>query len=456
MKINYSKNFVKRFLSFILIFSFLFSSFSVLAVTPDEEKSALDEELRLLEEKISQYDQDLTRTQKEKNTLQNQISTLKTKIAKLNLQISQSKAVIKDLTFQIGDTEDSIGQTSIKIEDLNEQLAGILRLIYEEDQKSLIEVVLSEQNISDFFDNLASLETLNQKSQDLLQEIKGLKVSLEEQKGSLDDEKVTLEKVVKVQTLQKQESEQNKKEQDYFLKLTEVEYQDYLKKKEEAVKRANEIRSRIFEMLDVPQAPTFGEAYDIAKYAASLTGVRPAFLLAILTQESNIGKNVGQCFLKDKTTGAGVIISSDKAVSRVMKPMGLSGRKGDVDDFLKITAELGRDPYNTPVSCPMSYGYGGAMGPAQFIPSTWMEYRDKLKVATGRPADPWNIRDAFLAAAFFLVDYGADKKTATSEWKAAMIYFSGSTNLVYRFYGDNVLNIAKKYQIDIEAMENSN
>jgi len=101
----------------------------------------------------------------------------------------------------------------------------------------------------------------------------------------------------------------------------------------------------------------------------------------------------------------------------------------------------------------MSYGYGGAMGPAQFIPTTWMLYRDKVKGITGKTADPWNIKDAFLAAALYLADYGATKQTYNAEWKAAMIYSSGSTNLSYRFYGDSVMKITAEYEEDIKEIE---
>jgi len=248
--------------------------------------------------------------------------------------------------------------------------------------------------------------------------------------------------------LQKKEGETTRKETDYFLKLTEAQYQKYLQEKEATEKKAAEIRSRIFELIGVPKAPTFGEAYEIAKMVERITGVRPAFLLAVLTQESNIGKNVGQCYLKNPTTGDGVT-SDGKPVSKVMKP------SRDVEPFLQITKELGRDPYNTPVSCPIPSvgGYGGAMGPAQFIPSTWMRYRDGVKEITGKAADPWDIKDAFLAAAVYLADYGAAKQTPDSEWKAAMIYFSGTTNTKYRFYGDSVINITKQYAGDIEALE---
>ncbi len=439
---------LKCFLLFSLIAAFILSSLLVLAeITPLEERKILEEELGKIEEQIVQYEKDISKTEKEKKTLQNQINTLKKKIEKLNLQIYQSSIMVKDLGYQVKDTEGSIDQTSIKIKDSRVKLANILQIIHEEDQRSLVEVLLSEKELSDFFDNLMALEALNSKSQELLEDVKNLKVDLENQKGLLDEEKTDLERVVKLQTLQKQESESTKKEQETFLKLTEAQYQKNLNEKKAAEKKAAEIRARIFELIGVPKAPTFGEALEIAKYVESVTGVSPAFLLAVMTQESNIGKNVGQCYLKNPTTGEGVVASNGKEVKNVMKP------SRDVQPFLQITQELGRDPYNTPVSCPMSFGWGGAMGPAQFIPSTWVLYKDKTKAITGKTADPWNIKDAFLTAALYLADYGAAQKTYNSEWRAAMIYFSGSTNSKYRFYGDSVMAITTRYEEDIKEIE---
>ena len=254
-----------------------------------------------------------------------------------------------------------------------------------------------------------------------------------------------------MQQLQRKESESTKGEKDYLLEKTKGKESEYQKLLTETQKKVAEIQSRIFELIGVPEKFTFGEGYELAKAIEKITGVRPAFLLAIITQESNIFEkmNVGQCYLTDLKTGDGERAFDGKPVAKIMKP------SRDVEPFLEITKELGRDPYNTPVSCPIPSvgGYGGAMGPAQFIPSTWMRYRDGVKEITGKAADPWDIKDAFLAAALYLADYGAAKQTPDSEWKAAMIYFSGTTNTKYRFYGDSVINITKQYAGDIEALE---
>jgi membrane-bound lytic murein transglycosylase B len=143
---------------------------------------------------------------------------------------------------------------------------------------------------------------------------------------------------------------------------------------------------------------------------------------------------------------------SGKTIAKVMHP------QRDVPLFLEITKELGRDPFKTLVSCPIPSvgGYGGAMGPAQFIPSTWMEYRDRVSAITGKSADPWNIKDAFLAAALYLADSGANQKTYQAEWNAALIYFSGTTSKKFSFYADSVMSIAKRYEKDIQEIEAAN
>ena len=124
-----------------------------------------------------------------------------------------------------------------------------------------------------------------------------------------------------------------------------------------------------------------------------MTGTPAAFVLAILTQESALGANVGKCYLSDTTSGAGYNINSKTQYSNVMKP------SRDIPGFLKITSNLGMDPLKTVVSCPIpsAGGYGGAMGPAQFIPSTWLSVAGRAGAT-----NPWNARDAIFASSLYL------------------------------------------------------
>jgi membrane-bound lytic murein transglycosylase B len=450
--------FTKHLIFWSLLVTLLLSSFFVLALTPSEERSQLEQELQALEQEIQAIEGDITKTQQEKKTLQNEISLLKSKIKKLDLQISQSNKIIEDLRFQITDTSQSIEQTIEDIDVKRMQLGDVLQKIHQADQKSFAEVVLTGPTLSDFFGNLAGLEALRARNSELLVSMEKLSEYLQSQKGALESEKTEEEHFVRIQSLQKQQSQSLSKQSEQLLEVTKGKESEYQKILADKKKKAQEIRSRIFDLIGVPDAPTFGEALEIANVISGQTGVRSAFLLAVLTQESNIGKNVGQCYLKDITTGSGVRVNG-QAIARVMKP------SRDVQPFLQITQQLGRDPYNTPVSCPIPSvgGYGGAMGPAQFIPSTWVLYKNKIEQAKGGPGDPWNIRDAFLASAIYLADAGAIKKGTVNkvyeyEWCAAISYFSGncsrSNQIRYEFYGDNVMAIAARYEEDIKALAN--
>lgn len=436
----------KLFLASSIIISLflLGGSSSSFALTSEEEKSSLEQELQQLEEQIARYERDITKTQKEKTTLQNQISILKTKIKQIDAQINQSNRLIGDLKVQITDTTVSITKTEEDINLKKEELAALLQRTYEEDQKPLLEILVQTSSLSEFFDNLAALESLNSKTQELLLNIQDLSIYLQNQKVSLEEDKQEEESFVKIQILQRAQSKSVQKEQEKLFEVTKGKESEYQKLLVDTRKRAQEIRNRIFELIGVPEAPTFGEALDIAKSVSVQTGIRPALLLAVLTQESNLGKNVGQCYVKDLQTGSGARVTG-AAISKVMSP------KRDIPKFLIITGELLRDPMSTPISCPIPSvgGWGGAMGPAQFIPSTWASYQKKLHDIAGRPVDPWNIQDAFLAAGVYLKDLGGTQ----NEFRAVMQYFSGPSWTKYEeFYGRSVLAIAAGYENDIKTL----
>ena len=428
---------------------FLSAQSTVLSQT--QEREMLEKQLRELEQQISTIENDITKTQQEKDTLNNRIAILRNQLRRLDLQIEQSNILIGDLRSQIRDTSLAIERTSAEVEKTKDQMAEVLRHMYQESQKSKIEIVLASGALSDFFANMAALASMNVRLDELRGNMEELNDYLNNQHVALGAEKESEENFVKIQLLQKQESQALQVQTQQLLTETQGKEAEYQRMLADTQRRAKEIRNRIFELIGVPDAPTFGEAVEIAKWAGAQAGVRPALLLAILTQESNLGKNVGQCHVADITSGAAVSIRTGARFANGMH------KTRDVPPFLVITGDLGRDPLNTPVSCPIAGlgGYGGAMGPAQFIPSTWMLYKARLDNILGRPVDPWNIKDAFLASALYLADSGATTQTYNAEWCAAQRYFSGRCGTTYRFYGDSVMSLAARYEQDIKTLESA-
>ena len=98
------------------------------------------------------------------------------------------------------------------------------------------------------------------------------------------------------------------------------------------------------------------------------------------------------------------------------------------------------------------------MGPAQFIPTTWQLYVDRIRKITGHnPPNPWDPFDAFAAAALLLKDNGAAAGTYSAERTAALKYLAGSNwkKTAYSFYGDDVMALAQKYQEQINILQGS-
>ncbi|XVS65180.1 lytic transglycosylase domain-containing protein [Actinosynnema sp. CA-299493] len=79
-----------------------------------------------------------------------------------------------------------------------------------------------------------------------------------------------------------------------------------------------------------------------------------------------------------------------------------------------------------------------AVGPMQFIPTTWARYAVRAN-GDGQDPDPQNIDDAALAAARYLCSGGRDLGTGAGWW-AAVLAYNNSTE-----YGQNVYSGADAY-----------
>jgi len=416
-----------------------------------ELKESLEGELKQILKEIEVYRTEIDRLSKQKRNLEQEIRYLNAQIRKTELEIQAIKYEINILNKRISDTKKAIEEAEKKISSSRLNLTRTLRTYYQLSQKSFIEVVLAEQSLSDYFSNIVYLNKLQNSINEQINELKKLKQNLDYQKQKLEDAIEEQENLLKIADMKRNELTNLQKEKDKLLSITkgqERKYQQILTEKE---KRAAEIRAQLFRLAGGVSPINFGEALKYAELVSKLTGVRPAFLLAVLKQESDLGRNVGQCYLTDPQTGSGINAKTGNRVERVMHPT------RDVPVFLELTKKLGLDPYNTPVSCPMSFGWGGAMGPAQFIPSTWKAYEDKISKLIGGTPNPWNIYHAFVAAGVKLAEAGANLRTYNAEWKAAMIYFAGSnwSNPAYRFYGDSVMSIAERFEEDIKIIKES-
>ncbi|MFA6274285.1 MAG: lytic murein transglycosylase [Candidatus Paceibacterota bacterium] len=403
-------------------------------------------ELKNTEEQLNALLKQLDSQNKQSSNYASEVKKLTTQIEALKAKIKARGLVIAQLKNDITKKVNKISSLSEKIESEHQSLGQLLRNTNEFDNENFISLILSDETISDFYRDLESYNSIKEAIKVSVDEINGVKSETEVQKKDLEKKQdAELDAKYELESAQKKvaQPEEDKKKLLADSKNTAAAFQKLAAEKKA---RADKIRSALFSLAGTSQKIDFGTALKYANEAKSKVGIDPAFLLAILTQESNLGANVGQCYLTNPDTGAGKGKNTGTPFSNVMKPT------RDVQPFLDITKRLNLNPYSTVVSCPIAgvAGWGGAMGPAQFIPSTWKLFETRLKSALGHDANPWAPEDAFMASSMYLTDLGAYGNSASSQSRAACKYYgSGGATCSY---SRSVMSLKLKIQANIDLL----
>lgn len=448
--------------SFILFFIFVFSFLSapVLSFAQVTEQQILEQEakwrveLEATEKEIAQWESVLSKTKHGTASLERDATILQAKINEAKAFIKKRQIEIERLTHDIKIKTNTISKLEDKIDRGKESLASILKSMNDIDSYSLVEVMLSDKSISEFFEDVYSYDSIKESLAKQFAEIRGLRSKTDGERKILDQKRVQeVDTKAKVET-DKKKVEIDEKEKQKLIKINKTQEKTYEQVIAEKEKKAAQIRAALFSLRDT-EGIAFGDALKYASSASKKTGVRPALILAILTQESDLGKNQGSCLLSNIDSGDGVGKNTGTIFEQVMKA------PRDTLPFRDITSRLAKDWKITPVSCPQGAkwasgrGYGGGMGPSQFIPSTWELFKNQLGVALGikgESVNPWNPEHSILATAIYLADLGADSGGYTAERNAACRYYSGAACRSGRkppnvSYGDGVMAKAQNIQL---------
>ncbi len=438
---------IQRLLSLIVIVSFLYAPIADAQESAADRRKRLETELQQVERQILTQQRLVEDKQLERQSLERDITIIESEITKAQLGIQARAVAIEQLTDQIGEKEEVIEILEERLQKQQESLADLVRKSALLEDYTLVEVMLSKQSFSEFFTDVAVFQNIKESLNESLEILYSIRQDTFEQKDQLENKHETEAEMKRIQELEKKEIEKKEKAKEQILTVTKGEEEAYQELLESQQRTAAELRSALFELLGGGGGIQFTEAVNLAKYASSVTGVQAATILAILEQETNIGSNLGSCIYND-IRGSRTVMHPDR----------------DAPVFLALAGILGFEPRTQVVSCPItsggSYvGWGGAMGPSQFIPSTWATYggivnngngwgysqsADAIRRInkSGSPANPWNNQDAFIATALLLRDNGADG-TYAGDRLAALRYYAGwggASNPANAFYGDQVMN----------------
>jgi membrane-bound lytic murein transglycosylase B len=422
------------------------SLFSVSAQTLTQaERTQLEQQLVKVQAEQAQAQVDLISAKQKSSSLQNDINLLNAKIKSEQLDIQAKNLTIKTLGDNINTKQGEINNLDKKIEQIKQDVENIFRQIQQSDSTSIFEILLSNDTLSQILDEASTLKSLQQQLNYLSAQLSLNKTSSTVQKEALIVKQNTaIDARYAIQQAEKT-LQANQTKQKQLLSISKNNEKAYTSLVATKKKEADAINAKLFSLAGGSNPIQFGQAYKYALAAQKATGIDPAFLLAILTQESDLGTNQGTCYLTDEDTGTGKNVKTGRVFSNVMSPT------RDIPPFLKITSALNINPLNTMVSCPQSVGWGGAMGPAQFIASTWMMFTNRIASSLGFSgmANPWNPEHAFMASAIYLTDLGANKVGYTAQSNAACRYYSGSPcskSKLIKSYGTSVMSLASTIQ----------
>lgn len=451
---------IRRLLLFSVFFIFLLLPLLSFAVTCDSNLDGKsDAELQAIS---AQCDADLadlngkySTTKKFSSELEQGISDLTYKIKKIQLEIKAKNAKIKQLGDNIVVKEKYITELSERMDNVRKSIGKMMRDTYALDDMTMLNMLLSNNTLSDFFIDTDTYATINEKLGSLIEELTGVKKTSETEKANLEAKQAQESKLKYEQEQAKKQNEGFKAEKQTLLSITKNKEEEYKKLIAEKERLKNQIRNRLYRTAGGEEI-SFGDALKIIQPYESTIGVNSALVLAVLFQESavdnTIGKNIGKCYYNQAST----CLSGKTVMSESQKPT-----------YLSIMSNLGLNPNTSPVSCPICRdgSYGGAMGPAQFMPVTWNGIAKRISNIIGviYPS-PFENRAAFTAAAVLLKDNQDRCKTAFSKrndiWScAASKYYGGLslkgsklTSYMKYGYGASVLKRALQFEKDIETL----
>ncbi len=193
----------------------------------DQKKQEID----ILQQQIDGYQEQIEAKKKEAQSLKNQLAILENQAAKIELDIEATGKRIEQTNLEIQSLNLQIKQKELEIDQQKEKLAEYVRLIYQNDQVSYLEVILLNESFSQFFDYIKYIEEIHANLKNGLDQLKTYRQELEIQKQNLEEKKAQEEQLKEKLNQQRSELQERSTAKEIVLiqtRLTQRQYQGYL------------------------------------------------------------------------------------------------------------------------------------------------------------------------------------------------------------------------------------
>ena len=240
---------MRQFISIIAIISFFLQPLITLAALTDDLQNEINQkqsQIQELEKQIAEYKNLVQGTKTQGATLKAEITRMENQIKKLEAEVRLTQTKISQTSLQVQGLASDIQTQSLEIDKQKTALGQTLRVIDEYDQASPFELILSNNNLSDFLSQVQYVENLQGGVQEKLQAIKELKIQLETKKTQTETYKASLEGLKSQLKGQSAVLDNQKDEKDTLLKTTKNQEKAYQSTLTTLQKQQTQIENEVF------------------------------------------------------------------------------------------------------------------------------------------------------------------------------------------------------------------
>lgn len=273
-------NIKKQLVFFTTLFVFLVGIFYFANSVYGDEVDDLQQKIKDREDRQKELQEKARQYENKIHAHTSEINSLQARIRNFNAEISQLESAIDLKAFEIETKKLEIEKTELEIqikgdliEERREKMVLLLRSLQYTSNKSVVEIILSYNSLSDFLDQIYARDQLQEKIKNIVVQLREEKVVLENKKEELDAEKEKLIEQQKELDVQNEVLAQARSEQQSFLNQTrssQAEYQKLLNSAQAEAKKLNEeifkLEEQLREALNPKTLPK-GEFFWPSRYA---------------------------------------------------------------------------------------------------------------------------------------------------------------------------------------------
>ncbi len=230
---------LKRIIAFVVavIFIIFLLSTLILSITSADEKTDLQNKQQTLSGSKENIKTEIKGLEKEKQSVMDEKKKLDVEVTAIEQDIDDVNSKIQEYEESIGEVEKELEKAEEKLEVQYETYKKRVRVMYENGSTGYLDVLLSSDNIGEFFEKIEvvsqiaeydsnlmnKLKAEKQKIQDQKDELEALKERLVESKNSLQEKKDALDSKMRARDKMIQQIEGSKEELEKQLKAIEAE-----------------------------------------------------------------------------------------------------------------------------------------------------------------------------------------------------------------------------------------